>query len=140
MEKKSAKQKRLEKKWKVLVQESKRLGLDIVIDKKIFFENFQILDDKKVGENIFEFLLERLDALNKRLSEKGDLPLCPECDNILFMTGYTILDPYTTFYYSCTSCGTSYEFEGYGFYEIPSKDQLREILAPVFEMLRFCMG
>jgi hypothetical protein len=140
MDKESIASKGLEKKWKALVQESKKLGLHIIIDKKIFLKNFKILDEKEVGENIFEFLMERLGVLKKRVEEKEDVPKCPKCDNILFMSGYTILDPHTTFYYSCTSCGSSFEFDGYGFYEIPKKDQLREIEKPNFEMIRFCIG
>jgi hypothetical protein len=140
MGKESIKPKNLEEMLNSLVQESKRLGLDIVIDRKVFLANFKVLNEKKIGENIYKFFMERLKVLKERLDENKDVEICPKCDNILLMTGYTILDPYTTFYYSCTSCGSSFEFEGYGFWTIPKKNELREIAEPIFEMIRFCMG
>lgn len=140
MGKKPTRPKNLEGILNSLLQESKRLGLNIIIDKEIFLANFKILNDNKSGDYFYNFFLDQLKTLKERLAENKDVSRCPKCDNPLFITGYTILDPYTTFQYSCTSCGSSFEFEGYGFWTIPKKDELREIPEPIFEQIRFCMG
>jgi DNA-directed RNA polymerase subunit RPC12/RpoP len=140
MEKKSTRPKNLEGMWNSLLQESKRLGLDIVIDKKIFLTNFKILNDKKSGDYFYNFFLDQLKKFKESLAENKDVPRCPKCDNLLFITGFTTLDSYSTFQYSCTSCGSSFEFDGYGFWTIPKKNELSEIPAPIFEQIRFCMG
>ena len=140
MGRKSIRPRNLDDMWNSLLQESRKLGLKIILDREIFFANFEILNDRRRGDYFYTFLMDQLTKLKKSLNESKELPSCPKCQNVLLITGYVTSDEDNVFYYSCTSCGSSFQFEGYGFTDTPKKNQLKEISHPIFEAMHFCGG